>query len=207
MTIANNKNLAKVFEIYKELVDNNIVALYNDGDGYNNALWSGTTAGVCQGCWVMSSIKKGEDQSGNWALTNIPKVDEIDSATNYSNNGGGSWMVINKENAAVAKAFLAETFAGSIELYNEILPETSAIATYLPAREAENYTLGDDFFGGQTVYQTIMSYASEVPQINYGLYSSEAYDAIATAMTKVLGGTEIADALQEAEETVSFQMQ
>jgi len=52
-----------------------------------------------------------------------------------------------------------------------------------------------------------MSYASEVPQINYGLYSSEAYDAIATAMTKVLGGTEIADALQEAEETVSFQMQ
>lgn len=207
VTIANNENLDKVFNVYKELVDNNIVALYNDSHGYNNALWSGTTAGVCQGCWVMSTIKKGEDQSGNWALTNIPKVDGIDSATNYSNNGGGSWMVINKENAAVAKAFLAETFAGSIELYNEILPETSAIATYLPAREAENYTLGDDFFGGQTVYQTIMSYASEVPQINYGLYSSEAYDAIATAMTKVLGGTEIADALQEAEETVSFQMQ
>lgn len=207
VTIANNENIAKVFEVYKELVDNNIVALYNDGDGYNNALWSGTTAGVCQGCWVMSSIKKGDDQSGNWALTNIPKVDGIDSATNYSNNGGGSWMVINKENASVAKAFLAETFAGSVQLYNEILPETSAIATYLPAREAENYGLGDDFFGGQTVYQTIMSYASEVPQINYGLYSSEAYDAIATAMTKVLGGTAVSAALQEAEETVSFQMQ
>lgn len=207
VTIANNENLDKVFNVYKELVDNNIVALYNDSHGYNNALWSGTTAGVCQGCWVMSIIKKGEDQSGNWALTNIPKVDGIDSATNYSNNGGGSWMVINKENAAVAKAFLAETFAGSVELYNEILPETSAIATYLPAREAKNYGLGDDFFGGQTIYQTIMSYANEVPQINYGLYSSEAYDAIATAMTKVLGGTNISDALQEAEEAVSFQMQ
>ena len=207
VTIANNENLDKVFNVYKELVDNNIVALYNDSHGYNNALWSGTTAGVCQGCWVMSTIKKGEDQSGNWALTNIPKVDGIDSATNYSNNGGGSWMVINKENAAVAKAFLAETFAGSVELYNEILPETSAIATYLPAREAKNYGLGDDFFGGQTIYQTIMSYANEVPQINYGLYSSEAYDAIATAMTKVLGGTNISDALQEAEEAVSFQMQ
>lgn len=207
VNIANNENLDKVFTVYKELVDNNIVALYNDSHGYNNALWSGTTAGVCQGCWVMSTIKKGEDQSGNWALTNIPKVDGIDSATNYSNNGGGSWMVINKENAAVAKEFLAETFAGSVELYNEILPETSAIATYLPAREAENYGLGDDFFGGQTVYQTIMSYANEVPQINYGLYSSEAYDAIATAMTKVLGGANISDALQEAEETVSFQMQ
>lgn len=207
VTIANNENLDKVFNVYKELVDNNIVALYNDSHGYNNALWSGTTAGVCQGCWVMSTIKKGEDQSGNWALTNIPKIDGIDSATNYSNNGGGSWMVINKENAAVAKAFLAETFAGSIELYNEILPETSAIATYLPAREAKNYGLGDDFFGGQTIYQTIMSYANEVPQINYGLYSSEAYDAIATAMTKVLGGANISDALQEAEESVSFQMQ
>lgn len=107
----------------------------------------------------------------------------------------------------MAKAFLAETFAGSVELYNEILPETSAIATYLPAREAKNYGLGDDFFGGQTIYQTIMSYANEVPQINYGLYSSEAYDAIATAMTKVLGGANISDALQEAEESVSFQMQ
>ena len=207
VTIANNENLDKVFNVYKELVDNNIVALYNDSHGYNNALWSGTTAGVCQGCWVMSTIKKGEDQSGNWALTNIPKIDGIDSATNYSNNGGGSWMVINKENAAVAKAFLAETFAGSVELYNEILPETSAIATYLPAREAKNYGLGDDFFGGQTIYQTIMSYANEVPQINYGLYSSEAYDAIATAMIKVLGGANISDALQEAEESVSFQMQ
>ena len=72
---------------------------------------------------------------------------------------------------------------------------------------SENYGLGGDFFGGQTVYQTIMSYANEVPQINYGLYSSEAYDAIATAMTKVLGGANISDALQEAEETVSFQMQ
>ena len=33
-----------------------------------------------------------------------------------------------------------------------------------------------------------------------------AYDAIATAMTKVLGGTNISDALQEAEEAVSEEL-
>lgn len=207
LDIAGNANLAAVFEVYKELVENNIVALYNNGDAYNNALWSGTTAGVIQGCWVMSSIKKGEDQSGNWALTNVPKLNDVDGATNYSNNGGGSWMVINNDNTELSIAYLAETFGGSVELYNEILPLTSAIATYLPARESENYLLGDEFFSGQTVYKDIMDYAAKVPQINYALYSSEAYDAIATAMTDVLNGKAVADALKEAEDTVAFQMQ
>lgn len=207
VTIADNESLKKVFKIYKELVDQNIVGLYNNGDGYNNALWNGSTAGVIQGCWVMSSIKKAEDQSGKWALTNVPKVDGVETATNYSNNGGGSWMAINNENVGLTVAFLEETFGSSAELYNEILPVTSAIATYLPARDGENYQVAQEYFGGQKVFTDIMEYAANVPQINYALYSSEAYDAIATAMTDVLNGKDIDQALQEAQDTVSFQMQ
>ncbi len=34
-----------------------------------------------------------EDQSGKWAVTNMPKLDGVDGATNYSNNGGSSWAI------------------------------------------------------------------------------------------------------------------
>ncbi|HBZ32612.1 MAG TPA: ABC transporter substrate-binding protein, partial [Lachnospiraceae bacterium] len=44
-----------------------------------------------QGCWIMSSIQAAEDQSGEWAIVNMPALDEIDGATNYANCGGASW--------------------------------------------------------------------------------------------------------------------
>lgn len=34
-------------------------------------------AGVINGCWIMGTIQTAEDQSGKWAITNIPKLTNV----------------------------------------------------------------------------------------------------------------------------------
>lgn len=77
-------------------------------------------AGVINGCWIMGTIQTAEDQSGKWAITNIPKLTNVKGATNYSNVGGSSWAISgNCGNVELAEDFLASTFAGSTELYDK----------------------------------------------------------------------------------------
>ena len=55
-----------------------------------------------------------EDQKGLWEITTMPKVDDVDTATNYANNGGSSWYITsNCKNVELAEDFLASTF-GSV---------------------------------------------------------------------------------------------
>ncbi|MDD3214670.1 MAG: carbohydrate ABC transporter substrate-binding protein, partial [Eubacteriales bacterium] len=64
----------------------------------------------------------------------MPKLPGVEGATNYSNNGGSSWAVSsNCQNKELAFDFLAKTFAGSVAFYEDILPSSGALATYLPA--------------------------------------------------------------------------
>ena len=54
----------------------------------------------------MGSIRAAKDQSGKWAVTNLPKLAGVGEQTNYSNNGGSSWAV----NADSKKKDLAVEF-------------------------------------------------------------------------------------------------
>lgn len=77
----------------------------------------GKAAGVINGCWIMSSVQAAADQSGKWAIVNMPKLDGIDGATNYANCGGASWAVSsNCKNTELAFDFLKSTFGSSVEL-------------------------------------------------------------------------------------------
>ena len=110
---------------------------YTDWDQYIASMNKGMAAGVIQGCWIMSSIQAAEDQSGNWAIVNMPKLDDVEGATNYANCGGASWAVSsNCKNTDLAYDFLKTTFGGSVELYDDLLPNAGAIASYLPAAES-----------------------------------------------------------------------
>ena len=99
----------------------------------------GKAAGVINGCWIMSSVQAAADQSGKWAIVNMPKLDGIDGATNYANCGGASWAVSsNCKNTELAFDFLKSTFGSSVELYDDLLPNAGAISSYLPAAESDS---------------------------------------------------------------------
>lgn len=204
--LVGNEALKKSIEIYKQLIDEKIMVDYTDWDQYIASMNKGTAAGVIQGCWIMSSIQAAEEQSGNWAIVDMPKLDGIEGATNYANCGGASWAVSsNCKNTDLAFDFLKSTFGESVELYDDLLPNAGAIASYLPAAESEVYNEASDFYGGQTVYKDIVDFAGKVPGIDYGAYYSDIRSALTDAITNVVqNGADIDSEIKNAQDTVEF---
>mgnify|MGYP000932172868 FL=1 len=206
--LAQNAALKEVIEVYVELVKSGVMVQVNDWEQYISSFTRGTVAGTMNGCWIIGSIVQPEDQKGLWGITNIPRLESVPNATNYSNQGGSSWVVrADSPNRDIAIDFLAKTFAGSVQLYETILPSSGALATYLPAGDSEAYGVPHEYFGGQAIYSDITQYAARVPQVKYGVYNYEARDAVGVAIAKVLAGLDIDSALREAEETVKFLME
>ncbi|MDE6905919.1 MAG: extracellular solute-binding protein [Lachnospiraceae bacterium] len=205
--ILGNDTLKIVMETYKKLKDEGVLIEVNSWDEYVSSLTSGTVAGTINGCWIMASIQTAEDQSGKWAITNMPSLVGAEGATNYSNNGGSSWAVSsNCKDTELAFDFLASTFAGSTELYDNII-SCGALATYAPAGDSEAYAAPNDFFGGDAVSSKIVEFSTKVPSNITGVYYYEARDAVATAITNYINGGDIEAELQTAESTVNNQMQ
>ena len=206
LNIKDNAALKKVAEYFSTMVKEGIYVEANGWDGYISTFVNGNCTGTINGCWILGSIQTAKDQAGKWALTNIPKVD-IEGGTNYSNNGGSSWAVsASSKNYELANDFLASTFGGSVKFYETILPSSGALATFLPAGDSDVYNQPSEFFGGQKIFADITAYAAKVPANATGVYYYEARDAVATAITQVLGGADIDAALAEADATVAFQM-
>lgn len=205
-TIVGNEALLKSIDTYKQLVEKGIYVEVNSWDEFISTFVNGSVAGVTQGVWIMGSIQTAEDQSGMWGVTNLPKLDGLDGATNYSANGGSSWAISSTGNKELAADFLAKTFAGSTELYDTILPSSGALANYLPAGDSDVYGEELEFFGGDAVFSKVVEYSKEVPSNNTGAYYYEGRDAVSAAVTKILGGTDPETALEEAQANVEFAM-
>ena len=206
-TLVDNAALKEVMATYQALVEAGVLVEVNEWDQYVGTLNSETVAGTINGCWIMASIQTAEDQSGKWAITDMPKLENVDGATNYSNNGGSSWAVTsNCKNTDLAYDFLSKTFAGSTALYETILPSSGALATYLPAAESDVYSQPSEFFGGDTVFAKITEFAGKTPSNNTGVYYYEARDAVAVAITNIISGADIDTEIQTAQDTVNFAM-
>lgn len=204
--LVDNAALKKAIEVYKQLIEEGIMVDYTDWDQYIASMNKGEAAGVIQGCWIMSSIQAAEDQSGEWAIVNMPALDEIDGATNYANCGGASWAVSsNCKNTELAFDFLNATFGSSVELYDELLPNAGVIASYLPAAASDAYGEASEFYGGQAVYKDIVEFAGKVPGIDYGAYYSDIRSALTDAITNVVqNGADVEAEIQNAQDTVEF---
>src|SRR5690606_14409822 len=169
-TLADNAVLRDVVEVYKELLDKGVMTEVNSWDEYIGTLVNDNVASTINGIWIIGSIQGAEDQSGKWGITNLPKLDGVSSATNYSANGGSSWALSSSGNSELAADFLAETFAGSTELYDTILPKAGAVANWIPAAGSDVYAEPSEFFGGKPIFQQVVEYGAQVPSNNTGAY-------------------------------------
>ena len=206
VNIADNAALKESMTVYKEMVDKGILAEYTDWDQYIASMNDGKAAGVIQGCWIMSSIQAAEDQAGKWAIVNMPKLETVEGATNYANCGGASWAVSsNCKNVELAYDFLKSTFGASVELYDDLLPNAGAIASYLPASKSDVYNQPSEFYGGQTVYKDIVEFAGKVPAFDCGAYYSDVRSALTDAVTNIVqNNADIDSEMQNAQDTVEF---
>jgi lactose/L-arabinose transport system substrate-binding protein len=204
--IKNNPTIRRIIELQKEMIDSGVALIVPDWNGYIASLNGGTVASTINGCWIIGPIVAEPSQSGKWAMVNTPKFANIDSV-NCSSNGGSGWVVLSSSKYPdVALDFLSKTFAGSVDFYNTILQSSGAIATWLPAINAPAYKEPHPFFGGQKVFEDLISYAEKVPSVKYGLYNYEATDAVGRALAEVLQGSSIDAALDAAQRNVEFLM-
>ena len=205
--IAENDVLKKCVEIYAQMVADGTLVEVTDWDQYISSLNSSTVASTFNGCWIMASIQAAEDQSGKWAITNMPKLDDVENATNYSNNGGSSWAISsNTSHKDLAVDFLNATFAGSTELYDDVISK-GALATWAPAGESDAYNVPVDFYGGDTVYAKIVDFATKTPSNTTGAFYYDARDAVGVALSNITQtGADVTSELQTAQETLDFNM-
>lgn len=206
-TITDNDALLAAIETYQELVASGVMVEVNSWDEYIASIVNSGVAGTVNGVWIVGSIQSAEDQSGMWGVTNLPKLEGIDGATNYSANGGSSWAISSGGNSELAADFLAATFAGSTGFYDTILPESGALANWTPAGASDVYAEPQEFFGGDAIFAKVVEFSTQVPSNNTGAYYYEGRDAVSVAITNIMNGADPNEALAEAQGTVEFAME
>lgn len=197
-TIADNQGLKDAIEVYKALVDSGITKQVSDWDQFVGAFNSGEVATVPMGCWIAPSIQKAEDQSGKWAVAVFPRMEANADSVNASSIGGGGWYVLkNVGHEELAKDFLSKTFASNVDLMNTLATDITLVSTLNTAAEAENYTKGNEFFGGQEIFKDFAAWQQNVPSVNYGLNTYALEDLMTEAVQAIVGGADIDSTLSD----------
>lgn len=206
--LVGNAALEECIDIYQTMVKEGIYYEVNKWDEYVSSITNSQVAGTINGNWITATIMGMKDTAGQWEITNMPKLIKTPNATNYSNNGGSSWYVTsNCKNPQLAFDFLAKTFAGSVELYENILPKTGAIATYAPAGESEAYKAPQEFWNNQPIFATVVDYSTKVPTNNTSAYYYDVRNVVGTAITNIISGEDVGKALEQAQADAEFYYQ
>ncbi len=205
--LADNEALKVSFEMYKAMLDADIVKPNSDWSQFVAAFNSGEVASVPTGNWITPSVKAEASQSGKWAIVPQPKLPGIEESVNASNLGGSSWYVLNVDGKEAATDFLAKTFGSNVDFYQDLITEIGAIGTYAPAANGDAYNAADEFFQGQKIISDFSTWSSEIPQVNYGLHTYAIDDILIVEMQNYLSGKEIDKVLEDAQQQAEAQLQ
>lgn len=206
LNIAHNTALKATLETIKKINEAKIVRPINGWSNFVGSFNSGKIASVVSGVWIMGSIKSVPDQKGKWRVAPIPSL-AIPGATHASNQGGSSWYVLTKgKNTKEAIEFLKATFASDTDMYQTLLVERGALATYLPANHGYAYQVNDPFFGKQPVFSYFSKWVAQIPQVSYGMYTQEVDNAIAAEIPALLDGEPVDKVLNRVETSLRYQI-
>ena len=86
--------------------------------------------------------------------TTIPT---LDGGEGYASNGGcGLYITANCGNVDLAKSFLAYTFGGSTQTYDNALRDGGVVTTVLKCADFDVYNEGVEFFNNEPIYKQIV---------------------------------------------------
>ena len=71
-------------------------------------------ASVKSAVWMVGGIKGNQELSGKWGATQLPRLSNVEGATNYSNWGGSSWYVLSSS----AEKAEGEAYSSSDEFFS-----------------------------------------------------------------------------------------
>ncbi len=208
LDIVDNAPLKAALTTYSKIWQAGIVKPVSGWTDFTGAFTSGDVSTDIDGAWMVGTIKSKPDQSGKWGLAPLPKLEGLDGATHYSNEGGSSWYVLSSAPAKDAAIdFLKTVWAGDNDFYQKILVGQGAVGTLLAARTGDAYKSSDAFFGGQPVWQAFTDWLGKVPSVDKGSISAEVDAAVIAQLPVIAKGGSVDDALKAINDQAAQQMQ
>jgi lactose/L-arabinose transport system substrate-binding protein len=208
LTIADNPAIKASLETYQRLMNAGITKPVAGWSEYTGSFTSGDTMSTFTGVWMTATIKANPDQSGQWGVAPIPRLDGVEGSVNASNLGGSSWYVLSSApQKDLAIDFLKTVWGGDVDFYQEILVNQGALGSLLAAREGEAYQASDEFFGGQPVWQNFSTWLGEIPAVNYGIFTEEADTAVVAQLPALVNGGNVDEIIAAIDAQVSQQIQ
>ena len=204
--ITGNEDLKTIFNLMVEMAQNNVLYLANDWSDYTDqAITGDMVAGVCNGNWIIPTIKNVPENSGKWEITSMPT---IKGGEGFAANGGSSlYITSNCQNQQLAKDFLAYTFGnGSTATYDDALRNGGVISCVSTAAESDVYKEGVEYFNNQAIYADIVAMGANVPVIEQNDYHYSLRRYLAAALINVINGADADSELAAAEEQIRFEM-
>ncbi len=199
LNLVDNPTLKAALTVYQNIWKDGLAKPVSGWTDFTGSFTGGDVAAVPIGVWIVGTIKaNAAGDSGKWAIAEVPRLDTPGSA-NASNWGGSSWYVLASSPAdkkAAAIDFLKKVWAGDGDFYQAILSKTGAVGTWLHARDGAAYQAKDDYFGGQPVWQDFATWLAKVPDIDYGIFTSEVDSAISAQLPTIAQGGDIDAAIQ-----------
>ncbi|HBI72443.1 MAG TPA: ABC transporter substrate-binding protein [Lachnospiraceae bacterium] len=184
-TILNTDASVKALNLEKKIFDSGIALSYNGWDEYEGTVANESVATIPEAVWMIGTIKdKAPQTSGKWGVMNMPA---FSSGENHGATNGGSLLAINAKtkNAEMAKKFVEFAMTDE-QLLVDGFTNYGLYPSYMPVYSNAVFAQGDEFFGGQKVYQTFIEIGKVIPTINYTENFAEALDTVGSSVTKVL---------------------
>lgn len=208
VTLVGNDALSAGFDVYKKLNDKGLLLPYSGWNQFLSTFQTGKVAAVLSSCWLTPSFEVAKDYKGKWRVVQIPSLDGVKGATNYSNQGGSQWYVnAHSKNADEAAKFLAETFGSDRDLINSLVDKIGLISTMKNINTLPNYQKASDYFGGQYVNKNFTIWNEKIPPVNYGMHTKAVEAVVQEALQRYLKGDDKNAAIKDAQEMAQTQIQ
>jgi lactose/L-arabinose transport system substrate-binding protein len=208
LDIVDNAPLKAALTTYGKIWQADLVKPVSGWTDFTGAFTSGEVAADIDGVWMVGTIKSKPEQAGKWAVAPLPKLEGIEGATHYSNEGGSSWYVLSTAPAKDAAVdFLKTVWGGDKDFYQKILVGQGAFSTWLAASQGDAYKSSDAFFGGAPVWQNFSDWQTKVPGVGYGTYTAEVDAAVVAQLPAIVKGGSVDDALKAINDQAQQQIQ
>lgn len=203
--ITENETMHRVCETIVDMAKKNVCYLANSWSDYiDQSIQGDMVAGVVQGNWIIPTMEAVTENSGKWEITTIPT---LDGGEGYASNGGSSlYITANCGNVDLAKSFLAYTFGGSTQTYDNALRDGGVVTTVLKCADSNVYNEGVEFFNNEPIYKQIVEMSENVPIIEQSDYHVRAGVYLTTAVINTINGSNLDDELANAEQQLRFEM-
>lgn len=184
-TVVNSEISIQAMELTKKIYDSGIALDFNGWDEYEGTVVNESVATIPEAVWMIGTIKdKAPDTAGKWGVMNLPKV-TADGSSGAAN--GGSVLTVNAKTAdpELTKEFVKFAMT-DVTLQASGFEKYGLYPSYIPSYENEVFTKGDEFFGGDNIYDIFIENGKNIPEFPMNENDQEANDAIGVAVSKIL---------------------